>query len=80
MLNAGNFKLEGYCMHLGKAVKRELPVRRNRFVFVSYMRALISATEKQLESIEPNNEIAFSVFFRYYLPAIDYAISGCYLR
>lgn len=70
-------------MHLGKAVKRELPVRRNRFVFVSYMRALISATEKQLESIEekkPNNEIAFSVFFRYYLPGIDYAISGCYLR
>lgn len=39
-------------MHLGKAVKRELPVRRNRFVFVSFMRALISATEKQLESIE----------------------------
>lgn len=70
-------------MHLGKAVKRELPVRRDRFVFVSYMRALISVTEKQLESIEekkPNNEIAFSVFFRYYLPAIDYAISGCYLR
>ena len=52
-------------------------------MFVSYMRALISATEKQLESIEekkPNNEIAFSVFFRYYLPGIDYAISGCYLR
>lgn len=44
-------------MHLGKAVKRELPVRRNRFVFVSYMRALISATEKQLESIEEKKNL-----------------------
>lgn len=56
-MNAGNFKLKGYCMHLGKAVKRELPVRRNRSVFVSYMRALISATEKQLELIEEKKMI-----------------------